>query len=62
MSKFGVEFLATMGFPTLFPDGKGDPTNLATKRDATLAEKIKNLIKFGEKIGGKWHYGFAAHR
>ena len=61
VSEFGVEFLATMAFPTLFPDGKGDPTNSATKRDATLAEKIKHLVKFGEKNGGKWHYRFAAH-
>lgn len=61
VSEFRVEFLATMAFPTLFPDGKGDPTNSATKRDAPLGEKIKHLIMFAEKKGGKWQYRFAAH-
>ena len=39
-----------MAFPTLFPDGKGDPTNSATMRDVTLGDKIKHLIKFAEYI------------
>lgn len=39
VSEFEVEFLTTMAFPTLFPDRKGDPTNLATKSDATFGEK-----------------------
>ena len=46
--EFKIEFLATMAFPTLFPDAKGDPTNTAIRRGATLAEKIKHLIKFAE--------------
>ena len=61
VSEFKVEFLATMAFPTLFPDSKGDPTNSGTKRDVTFGEKIKQLIKFGEKKDEKWHYRFAAH-
>ena len=45
VSEFGVEFLAILAFPTLFPDGKGDPTNSATKRNGTLAEKNKTSYK-----------------
>ena len=50
-----------MAFPTLFPDGTGDPANTATKRHATLGEKVKHLIKFAENINGKWVYRFARH-
>lgn len=50
-----------MTFPTLFPDCKGDPTNAATRCNLTLGEKIKHLIKYGEKINGKWQYRFSAH-
>lgn len=27
LNEYQTPFLATMAFPTLFPDGKGDPTN-----------------------------------
>ncbi len=47
-----------MAFPTLFPDGKGDPTNNDTEG---FAQKVKHLIKFAEKLEGKWVYRFAAH-
>ena len=50
-----------MAFPTLFPDGKGDPTNQALPRDVPLSETIKHLIKFAENIDGKWVYRFASH-
>ena len=50
-----------MAFPTLFPDGKGEPTNPATIRNITLKEKIKHLIKFAEKKGSGWSYRFANH-
>ena len=33
-----------MAFPTLFPDGKGDPTNQALLRDVPLHERIKHLL------------------
>ena len=58
VSEFKVEFLATIAFPTLFPDSKGDPTNSGTK-NVTFREKIKHLIKFGEKKNEKWYYRFA---
>ena len=61
LSEFKIQFLATMAFPSLFPDCKGDLTNAATWCNLTLGEKIKHLIKFDEKINGKWQYRFAAH-
>ena len=50
-----------MAFPTLFPDGSGDPTNPSTHRNVHFHEKIKHLLKFAEKKNGKWHYRFANH-
>ena len=67
LTEFKTEFLATMSFPSLFPDGKGDPTNSATLRSISqndtesFSQKVKHLIKFGEKVNGKWVYRFAAH-
>ena len=43
-----------MAFPTPFPDGTGDPTNIAAMRDATLSKKVKHLIKFAENIDSEW--------
>ena len=39
LNEFKIEYLATMVFPILFPDGEGDPTNSATMRDVTLGDK-----------------------
>ena len=50
-----------MAFPTLFPDGKGDPTNQALLRDVPLTDRIKHLLKYAEIIDGKWMYRFANH-
>ena len=61
LNEYQVAYLATMAFPTLFPDGNGDPTNQALQRDVPLAERIKHLIKFAEQIDGKWVYRFATH-
>lgn len=66
-SEFDCQFLASMAFPTLFPDGKGDPTNSALLSDTSnnttqsFAAKLKHLIKFSEKTDGKWVYRFASH-
>ena len=52
LSEFNCPFLASMASPTLFPEGKGDPTNSAlfcdTSDHATqsFAAKLKHLIKF----------------
>ena len=67
LSEFDVQFLASMAFPTLFPDGKGDPTNNAVVSDISnnstqsFADKLKHLIKFAQYIDGKWIYRFASH-
>ncbi|XP_020915212.2 uncharacterized protein LOC110252718 [Exaiptasia diaphana] len=61
VNEYQTPFLATMAFPTLFPDGKGDPTNQALVMDVPLAERVKHLIKFAENVNGKWIYRFASH-
>jgi hypothetical protein len=61
LSEYTTPFLATMAFPCLFPDGKGDPTNPSLCRDITLGNKIQHLIKFAEFVNGKWIYRFASH-
>lgn len=67
LNEFSIQYLALMSFPTLFPDGKGDPTNNAIMHDTAdniteaFATKLKHLIKFGENIDGKWVYRFASH-
>ena len=67
LNEFNVQFLASLAFPTLFPDGKGDPTNSAVVSDISsnetqsFAEKLKHLIKFAEHKDGQWVYRFASH-
>jgi hypothetical protein len=61
LNEYQISYLATMAFPTLFPDGKGDPTNQGLLRDASLQERIKHILKFAEIIDGKWVYHFANH-
>ncbi|XP_020897308.2 uncharacterized protein LOC110236158 [Exaiptasia diaphana] len=61
VNEFTTHFLATMAFPTLFPDGKGDPTNPCLLRDIPLGNKFQHLIKFAENVNGKWIYRFASH-
>ena len=61
LNEYQVSYLATISFPTLFPDGKGDPTNQGLLKDVSLQERIKHLLKFAEVIDGKWVYRFANH-
>ena len=61
LNEYQISHLATMAFPTLFPDGKGDPTNHVLFRDVPLQEIIKHLLKFAELIDYKWVYRFANH-
>ncbi|CAB3979506.1 ATP-dependent DNA helicase PIF1 [Paramuricea clavata] len=61
LNEYQISHLATMAFPTLFPDGKGDPTNQSILRNVPLQERIKHLLKFSEFIDGKWVYRFANH-
>ena len=46
MNEFKTAGLASMAFPTLFPYGKGDPTNQGRKRAVSLADSFKHLMKF----------------
>ena len=61
LSEFATPFLATLAFPTLFPDGQGDPTNPSLMRDVEFAENVKHLLKFAEVKSGKWFYRFETH-
>ena len=54
LNEFSIQYLTSMSFPTLFPDGKGDPTNNAiiynTSDNITevFALKLKHVINFGD--------------
>ena len=54
-NEFSTSCLASLAFPTLFQDGKGDPTNselvrnISEKETESFAQILKHLIKFGEK-------------
>ena len=56
LNEYETPFLATMAFPTLFPDGKGDPTNQALTRDVSLLDRVRHLITFAEKDDAEWAY------
>ena len=60
-NEYTTPYLATMIFPTLFPDGKGDPTNHSLNRHLPFSQSIEHLLRFGEFSGGKWVYRFAKH-
>ena len=61
LNEYQISRLATMAFPTLFPDEKGDPTYQGPQRDIPFQERIEHLLKFAEIIDGKWLYRFANH-
>ena len=62
VNEFKTDGLATMAFPTLFPYGKGDPTNRARQHGITLTEAFKHLMKFAERLAdGKFEWRFASH-
>ena len=56
LNEYQVSYLATLAFPTLFPDG-----NQGLLRDIPFQECVKHLLKFAEIIDGKWVYRFASH-
>ena len=64
---FTTHYLASLSFPTLFPDARGDPTNSALKRTIAnndtegFAKKIKHVTKFVELKDGTYYYRFSAH-
>ena len=61
VNEYTTHFLATMAFSTLFPDGKGDPTNPCLLRDVPFCNRIQHLLKFAEKVDESWFYRFASH-
>lgn len=61
INEYITPFLATLAFPTMFPDACSDPTNPALSWDLSFAERVKHLIKFGGKKGTQWVYRFATH-
>ena len=62
LNEYHTSHLATMAFPTLFPDGKGDPLDPSLLREVSLLEKVKHLSRFAEKTdNGQWVYRFARH-
>ena len=51
-----------MAFPTLFPHGRGDPTNKRRLREVTLTEGFKHLIRYAEHFStGQFVWRFASH-
>lgn len=54
-------FLAILAFPTLFPDGKGDPTNRSLYRDVSFVSRIQHLLRFAKCINDKFNFRFASH-
>ena len=54
-------------FPDIFLDCNGDSTNLSTLRKISendteaSACKLKYLLKFPEKVNGKWEHCFVSH-
>ena len=50
-NEFDTAQLAKMDFPTLFPDGLGNPTDNATvcdfSKSDSYAQKLKQLVRFG---------------
>ena len=61
LNEYVNPFLATLAFPTLFPDDKGDPTNPSLHRNIPLAERVKHLLRFGENKDVRWLYRFDTH-
>ena len=61
-NEFSIPYLVSLAFPTLFPDGKGDPTDnekirqISENQTECFASKQKHLIKFGS-----WVFRFASH-
>ena len=57
-NEFSTPYLASLAFPTLFPDSRGDPTDneqirhVSENQTECFASKLKHLIKFGELKNG----------
>ena len=56
LNEFITQFLTSMAFLLCFQMEKGIQPN-----SAVFSDELKHLIKFAEKVDGKWVYGFASH-
>jgi hypothetical protein len=62
LSEFNTPYLASMAFPSLFPNGIGDPFSISkSHKPETLLNKVKNLLYFAEMIGEDMECRFAQH-
>ena len=61
LNEYTTPFLATMAFPALFPDGKGDLTNPCLLCNVPLTSRIQHLIKFADNIDHKFRNRYASH-
>ena len=51
-----------MAFPTLFPQGRGDPFALFSNSSSkTFLEKVRHLLMYGEEIQNRIEHRFAQH-
>lgn len=62
LNDYKTAYLATMAFPTLFPDGHGDPYDIHEHSNReTFLEKIKHLINYHEIVNKRKMFRFAVH-
>ena len=63
LSEFKTQYLATMAFPALFVDSRGDATNRDRPQEVTLKEALKHYTKFADILpDGSISYRFAKHK
>ena len=62
VNEFATDNLASKCFPTLFANGKGDPTNPIRNTSIKFSNAVTHLLKYAyKKSNGEWYYPFAAH-
>jgi hypothetical protein len=62
INEFKTAYLATMCFPTLFANGKGDPTNPVRPKEVKLKKAFEHLLKIAQlSEDGSYIYPFASH-
>ena len=61
LSDFSQPFIQAMAFPTLFPYGFGDVTGKDRDFEVSMTEANQHLLKYCERLGGKFKYRFAEH-
>ena len=62
VDEFHTIHLAAKCFPTLFPNGTGDPTNPGRIRRVSFREGVRHLLKVAhQRDEGTWYHTCAAH-